>query len=158
MEIDEVQTILREEGFKVSSGTIPMNGKNAPTVSIKVELEGRSESEALDLEMLIVPGLDGELEGCRILQFFVTLSDTIEDFPEEKKKLLSTLISDLNFNLPLGAFGVRKQGEALFYKHMVMLPPEMTYNTQLALGETAWLIVFILNQCYPQFENVLGPA
>ena len=155
MELKEIEKILAEEGFKVTVNTIDLNGIKTPSLSVLIELDERPENQGLHLNVLFVPGVDEQLQGCHILQLFITMADTIEGSGEEKIETLTATLAEFNFNLPLGAFGIKDYNQMLFYKHMMMMPSKMNEETKATLIQSVWLISFLLNQCFPVIEGIL---
>lgn len=155
MKLNEIETLLINEGFKVSPQTVNINGIDVPTLNILIELEDKTEEQGLDLNLLFVPGIDDQLEGCHILQMFIVLAESIDTFAKEKIQQLNNTLAEFNFNLPIGSYGVRDKNQMLYYKHMMMLPIEMNEGSRSSFIQSIWMVAFVQNQCYPIIEGIL---
>ncbi|MCD6066927.1 MAG: hypothetical protein K0S33_1753 [Bacteroidetes bacterium] len=155
MELKEIEGALIAEGFEVRSNTIDIEGIAVPTLTVLIELEGKEKKQGIDLELMFVPGIDDQLEGCHILQCFIVLADSIDSYAPEKREELAAALSAFNMNLPLGAYGVLDQDQLFYYKHMIMMPSEMNEATKASLIQSIWMVCFVQNQCYPIIETIL---
>lgn len=134
---------------------ISIYGVEQPKLSILVELDDREPEDGLLLDIMLIPGMEEELDGCSMLQFFIEFSNDLELISDENLLELIETIAGYNFSLPLGTFGVHPDNLFLFFKHMMVLPKEIGTESEATIAQTLWLICYLQNQCYPQLQKIL---
>ena len=121
-----------------------------------VELEGRSEEEALVAEMMFIPGLEEELDDSDLLQFFAIVADELD---ETAQAAIRSALPQLNLNLPIGYFNLQEEDGFAYFRHVLPVPRGAGPKNATVLkviAETAWLSAFVVNQGLPVLEKAVG--
>jgi hypothetical protein len=118
-ELERFHELLSKEAYQTQLRTAA-DGLPVDTLLVRIETF-EEENRVWSLEMSFLPGLEDDLEGVSLLQFFVALSEQIA---EEYRPSLNHLIVKLNAKLPIGGFGLLDNPGVLFFKHNAMLPDD----------------------------------
>lgn len=137
MDLTAIKELLQAEGFEAAFQTATTE---APVDQLFVLLN-LSDDASLALEMLYVPGLDEELEGTRLLQYFVRLPFEVDGTEDQ----LSRLLAQVNAIAPLVGFGMKEQERMVYFRHVAVMPRDAGVTEAVVIKETVWLINYLVD-------------
>jgi hypothetical protein len=140
-ELARFRDLLFKEAYQTQLLTAA-DGVPYDTLLVRIE-SFAGEHRVWRLEMSFLPGLEEELEGVSILQFFVVLSDQLS---EEHRTSLNELIVQRNTKLPIGNFGLLDNPEMLFFKHNAMLPNDNAAVSDKIVHELVPMITYLISR------------
>src|SRR5690349_25041666 len=107
MELEDIRQLLEGEGLL---GVVQKATPDLPLDQLVVVLEG-DDGQRRALQIAYLPDDDAEIEGGRLLQFYVGLDDVAPSEVEATHRRLD----EVNRTIPLGAFHLHDELGALFY-------------------------------------------
>jgi hypothetical protein len=138
MELEDIRQLLEGEGL---IGVVQKATPDLPLDQLVVVLEG-DDGQRRALQIAYLPDDDAEIEGGRLLQFYVGL----DDVPPSEVEATHRRLDEVNRTIPLGAFHLHDELGALFYRHVALVPRGHVPAMAPVLTETVWLIDFILDK------------
>ena len=77
-----------------------------------------------NIELLLIPGVQKDLEVGNIMQIFVALPLTDAQFLEPVKVEMKNFLHLFNFRLQLGHFGYQVENDYVYFKYNMLIPLE----------------------------------
>jgi hypothetical protein len=105
------------------------------------------------MELMFIPGLEGEIEDAQLLQMFVTLGQNI---PNNRRADLIRLMTHINAYLPLPAFGFLATNGLFFYKYVLAISKSSFQNDKKVLLELYYLISYLIDKYFPYFNAIVA--
>jgi hypothetical protein len=144
--LPSIEAALRSQGIQTYRAPA-----GSAIEQLGISLAADRQQRARQLWITPLPGLEEQLaEGLSLLQFLVELPFKSVQ-PAEAD--LAGLLLALNNLLPLGAFGWRQADEVILYRCVLVLGPDATSNSQVAL-ETVLLTSYLVDQFSGLIESV----
>ena len=146
MDLVQIQEALDSENLTT---VLEEATEQIPVDRLLIELPREDSSQELQLELLFIPGLDEELEGKKLLQFFVYMPVEISQSARDE---LKTAILDVNLNLPLMAFGLDTENQFVYFRHVAMFGKDLAAKDLEVVTELVWMVYYVVESSYERIE------
>jgi hypothetical protein len=140
------EELLTNEGFParfIEAGT------ESPTDLLLVGALMDEENVLVQLELSFIPGLEEQLAGASLLQYFAPIATAIEGTEGDLMRLILLLDS----RLPLVGFSYLEEERLLFFRHIGMIPSLEASNDTM-IFQTTWMISYIIELYAPALAGV----
>ena len=137
--LDEFSKALNGEGFQTRM--LEKTAERPYDVLLAFVPQDEHPAGGVQLELSFIPGMDQQLAGLSLMQFFTGLANDLS--PNTLSELQKAIIS-VNRFCPLVGFGILSQPAMLYFRHVLMLPKTVEDSVPLVV-QTTWLISYLVD-------------
>ena len=134
--LQEIKSTLEKEYYKVSTHKEELNGQTHEQLIVSLVFQDHPQIPELDLYLMFLPGVEKELDGVSVLQYYTGFTTGITD--ENKITELMYITNEINKTMVIGHFGFNEFDNSIFIKYTQAITQDYT-------NVTAQLIITIIN-------------
>ncbi|MEC8738626.1 MAG: hypothetical protein VXX63_01990 [Bacteroidota bacterium] len=121
--LSEIKNILERSGI-ASVAVNHSDAHNQEHLTCKFYLED-SQTE-VSMNIMLLSDVEEELDGLKIMQYFVELPMKLAEIPNEKFATFIHKMMNTNFELPIGSFGHLIENDLVYFQYREMFNPKIS--------------------------------
>ena len=113
--LDLIKKSLEKEYYEVTFNSEELNGQLFEQLIVSIIFQDHPQIPKLDLYLMFLPGVEKELGGVSLLQYYMGFTTTAKNADEVAN--LKNIANELNKTMAIGLFGFNEFDNSIFIKY-----------------------------------------
>jgi hypothetical protein len=147
--LNRIRISLEQEYYKVTLKTETINGQVYEQLLVSLIFQDHPDIPQLELYLMFLPGVEKELNGVSILQYYTGFTTGVTS--EDKIIKIKNVINELNKTMPIGHFGFNEFDLSIFIKYSQTLQNEFDQAVEKQIKTIINALSFQISINFNQF-------
>ncbi len=149
--LNQIKNSLEKEYYQVSLNTEQLNGQDFEQLMVTIIFQDHPQIPKLDLYLMFLPGVEKELDGVSLLQYYMGFTTGVKSDNDIAK--LKNTANELNKTLPIGLFGFNEFDNSIFIKYNQTLLDKYDQATEKIILTIINALTFEISSNFNQFVS-----
>jgi hypothetical protein len=149
MQLQDLQELFSQNNIE---NALKKAGEDGPHEQFLAALSTNFKPNPI-LEIMVIPGLEDEIENARLLQFYVGFNINIDS---SMKANILDFIAHINVYLPLPSFGYQEGNNSFYFKYVYPISKNNLQNDKKVIIEIYYLIAYLSDLYYPFIQALIS--
>ena len=149
--LNQIKNSLEKEYYQVSLNVEQLNGQVFEQLMVTIIFQDHPQIPKLDLYLMFLPGVEKELDGVSLLQYYMGFTTGVKSDNDIAK--LKNTANELNKTLPIGLFGFNEFDNSIFIKYNQTLLDKYDQATEKIILTIVSALTFQISSNFDQFVS-----